>query len=288
MAKRKPYTLSSFDGKLLDGLTFSRKVYQFFDQIRTAPDGRSRIRLRSTKTEKRLLEELIPIAWYVQARYWAGRRIRVRWFSGSQPFDAMLLSSGPLVEEGLFPKKLLVEVTMSVHPNEHLVRRLVEDRGHAFGAKGTSRNKETGKIESNPHVYKNNERVRDLSNQILESLRKKSAKQYPPGTILIVDCIAGLLEQSEWDDIVEEVKKAGLHRTFREVFLCELIRCVRRRSMERTNNAQSRAPERAMMQSSTVVDSAWWPKCGDGEAQPRRPPTCRYETSLLTRAEQSL
>ena len=223
MPSKREITLSTFDGKLLDGLNFCRKVYQFFDQVRAAPDGPSRIRLRPTRTEKRLLEELIPIAWYVQGRYRAGRRIKVRWFSGSQPFDAVLLSSGVLVEHGMFPRKLLVEVTLSVHPNEYLVRKLVDEQGRAFGVKGTARDKKSGTIISKPHVYKNNERVMDLKGQILQCLQKKSAKQYPPGTVLIVDCVAGLLDQTEWDDAVEEVKKAKLHGAFREVFLCELV-----------------------------------------------------------------
>jgi hypothetical protein len=223
VARKKEFALSTFDGKLLDGLNFCRKVYEFFDQVRAAPDGASRIRLRPTKTEKRLLEELIPIAWYVQGRYRVGRRIKVRWFSGSQPFDAVLLSSGALVEHDLFPRKLVVEVTLSVHPNEYLVRKLVDEQGRAFGVKGIARDRKTGRIDSKPYVYQSNERVRDLTSQILECLRRKGAKKYPPGTVLIVDCVAGLLDQSEWDDAVEEVKKAKLHGAFREVFLCELV-----------------------------------------------------------------
>ena len=223
MPRKREYTLSTFDGKLLDGLTFCREVYQFFEQVRAAPDGSTRIRLRPTKTEKRLLEELVPIAWYVQARYRVGRRIKVRWSSGSQPYDAVLLCSGLLIDQGVFPKKLLVEVTMCVHPNEYLVRKLIEEQGHAFGVKGTVRDRKTGRIDSKPYVYQNNERVRDLSNQIIECLKKKSAKNYPLGTVLIVDCVAGLLDQSEWEDAVQDVKKTNLHAAFREVFLCELI-----------------------------------------------------------------
>ncbi len=223
MARKKQYTLSTFDGKLLDGLNFCRCVYEFLDQIRAAPDGVSRIRLRPTKTEKRLLEELIPIARYVQERYRAGRRIKVRWFSGSQAFDAVLLCSGALVEHGRFPRKLLVEVTVAVHPNEYLVRELVDKQGRAFGVKGTERDKKTGKVVSQPYVYTNNEHVMDVSGQVLQCLRQKSTKKYPPGTVLIVDCVAGPLDQSEWDDAVEEVKNRNLHGAFREVFLCERV-----------------------------------------------------------------
>jgi hypothetical protein len=83
------------------------------------------LRLRSTKGAKRLIEELLPIASYVLARYRVGRRIRVRWFSGSQPCDAILWSSGGLVEHRMAPRKLFVEVTTSVHKNEYLARLLL-------------------------------------------------------------------------------------------------------------------------------------------------------------------
>src|SRR4051812_761780 len=90
--------LSTFDGRLIDGLEFCRWVYDLFDQTKEAPDGVAKLRLLSTKNEKRLLEELIPIARFVQLRYREGRRIKVKWHSGPQPFDAVLWSSGELVK----------------------------------------------------------------------------------------------------------------------------------------------------------------------------------------------
>jgi len=129
MPANRQNDLSVLDGLLLDGFDFCRKVYELFDQVRTGPDGIAKLRLRPTKTEKRLVEELIPIARYIQARYREGRRIKVRWFSGSQPYDAILWSSGLMVQHGVVARKLLVEVTTSVHPNEHLARRLLQERG---------------------------------------------------------------------------------------------------------------------------------------------------------------
>jgi hypothetical protein len=90
MSKRKPkpLDLSTFDGRLLDGLNFCRDVYELFNQTRASPGGIGKLRLRPSKNEKRLIEELIPLARYVQARYREGRRIKVRWLSGSQPYKA--------------------------------------------------------------------------------------------------------------------------------------------------------------------------------------------------------
>ena len=224
MPKRKQLELSTFDGQLLEGLDFCRKVYDLFDQMQAGPDGVAKLRLRPTKSEKRLIEELIPIARYVQARYREGRRIKVRWFSGSQPYDAILWSSGGLVEQRMAPRKLLVEVTTAVHQNGYLARRERHERGGSFGVKSISRDKKTGKIVSNATVHTPDELAADLAGQIMERLTSKSAKEYPPGTVLIVNCIPNSLTLlSEWDDAIERVTKAQLHLAFREVFLVEMV-----------------------------------------------------------------
>lgn len=224
MRTKRQLDLSTFDGKLLDGLDFCRKVYDLFDQTREEPDGISKLRLRPTKNEKRLIEELIPIARYVQARYREGRRIKVRWVSGSQSYDAILLSSGGLVEHGMAPRRVLVEVTMSVHQNEYLARQLLHERGGSFGVKGISRDKKSGTIVSKPYVHTNNELATDLADQILQCLKRKSNKHYPSETILIVNCVPNsLILDFEWNDAIERVTKAQMHLAFREVFLLETI-----------------------------------------------------------------
>jgi hypothetical protein len=69
---RHKVNLSTFDGQLLDGLDFCRKVYDLFDQVQAEP-GIEELRRRSTKGAKRLNEELLPIASCVLARYRVGR-----------------------------------------------------------------------------------------------------------------------------------------------------------------------------------------------------------------------
>jgi hypothetical protein len=221
---KRPLSLSTFDGRLLDGLGFCRKVYDWFDQTRQAPEGTAKLRLRPTKEVKRLVEELIPIARYIQARYREGRRIKVRWFSGSQPYDAVLWSSGPLVAKRFAPRRLLLEVTTSVHENEHLVRRLLHQKGGSFGVKGISRDRKTGEIISEPYVHSNDELSLDLADQIVARLRSKAEKQYPAGTVLIVNCVAdNLILEDEWNEAINRVRRADLHRAFREVFLIETV-----------------------------------------------------------------
>jgi hypothetical protein len=226
MPKRQHLDLSTFDGQLLDGLEFCRKVYDLFDQVQGGPDGVAKLRLRPTKCEKRLIEELIPITRYVQARYREGRRIKVRWFSGSQPYDAILWSSGGLVKHRMAPRKLFVEVTTSVHQNEYLARHLLRQKGGSFGVKGISRDKKGGNIISAPTVHTPDELAMDLASQIIERLRTKSAKGYSPGTVLIINCVPNsLILDSEWTDAIERVTKAQAHLAFREVFLIEPVMC---------------------------------------------------------------
>lgn len=221
---RQKLNLSTFDDQLLDGLDFCRKAYDLLDQVQAETDGIARIRVRRTLSEKRLIEELLPIASYVQARYCVGRRIKVRWLSGSQSYDAILWSSGGLVEHGKAPRKLFVEVTTSVHQNEYLARRLLHERGGSFGVKGISRDKKTGGIVSKPYVDTPDELAADLAGQIIERLRTKSAKGYPLGTVLIVYCVPnGPIRDSEWNDAIERVTKAQLHLAFLEVFLIEPV-----------------------------------------------------------------
>lgn len=80
------------------GSPFCKKVYDWFNQVRATDDGITKLRLRPSKDENRLLEELIPLARYVQARHREGRRVRVQWYAGSQPYDAVLSSVGVLVD----------------------------------------------------------------------------------------------------------------------------------------------------------------------------------------------
>jgi hypothetical protein len=220
----KTLDLSTFDGKLLDGLVFCGLVYDLFAQIQKGPDVVERLRLRKTKIDKRLIEELLPLARYVQTRYREGRRIKVRWLSGSQPYDAILWSSGGLVTHGMVPRRVLVEITGSMHPNEYLARQLLHKQGGSFGVKGISRDNETGVVKSEPHVHKNDEIMVDLAEQIIERLKDKGEKGYPASTVLVMQCFANSLTlESEWNDAVQRVKNAGLGIPFREVFLVEPV-----------------------------------------------------------------
>jgi len=211
---------SAIDDRLLDGLEFCGKVYDLFEQILGLPDGKRRLRLRKTTTEKRLVEELLPLARYVQTRYQAGRRIKVRWFGGSQPYDAIIWSSGSLVHRGVAPRKVFLEITTAVHPNDHLLRKRLDEHGGSFGVKGIRR--EGKETVSEPHVFSGGENASDLAQQIMRCLDRKAEKKYPPSTVLVINCVPNcMVFEDEWTSAVEHVRMST-SITFREVFLLDL------------------------------------------------------------------
>jgi hypothetical protein len=115
--------VSQIDGKVLDGLQFRAKVYGLFENIRSTPEGRSRLRMRASEVEKKLVEELLPICKYVQTKYRAGRYISVKWVNGSQQFDAEISQSGAHVELGDYPAAGPLELMDVMHPNDYLSNR---------------------------------------------------------------------------------------------------------------------------------------------------------------------
>jgi hypothetical protein len=224
MPKKRKLDLSTLDDKLLDGIKFCSKVYDLFDQVRAEPDGIGKLRLQPTKREKRLIEELLPIAQYIQFRYGVGNWIKVRWLSGSQPYDALLWSPLLMVQKAGVPRKMFVEVTTSIHENAHIARKMLHEGGFSFGPKSIRINKQTGVPESVPHVNVNDENVSDLTLQIIERLTAKALKGYPANTVLIVNCNAdGLIFEDEWNNAIERVKSTQLHKAFREVFLIDPV-----------------------------------------------------------------
>ena len=146
----------------------------------------------------------------------------MRWLGGSQPYDGKLLSSGATVDQGLAPRDVFVEITTSTHQKAHLVREVLHERGFSFGAKGMQKHPKTGDVESTPYAEIGDSRQADLAAQIIARLQDKSAKGYPPDTVLIIYCVPnGPLSEEEWKDAVARVERSQPPHTFSEVFLVE-------------------------------------------------------------------
>jgi hypothetical protein len=212
--------LSDFDNRLMNGLVFCKKAYALFEGIRSSPDGIARLRLRKGRLEKKLIEELLPIARFIQARYNHGRQIKVRWIDGNQSYDGQLLSRGALVDKGYAHRKQTIEVTTAVHEKEHNSRRYLHEHGHTFGPKGMKNDSLTKKYISQPHVYTNYEAEEDLTAKILESIKAKNNKKYPQLTTLIIQCFLDtLFIEDEWEYAIQKLKDSLIVHKFYEIFI---------------------------------------------------------------------
>ncbi|WP_077033396.1 hypothetical protein [Pelomonas sp. KK5] len=218
-----PSPLTEFDGQPFDGLVFCARVYALFESIRGRVDGPSRMRRRPSKVEKRLLEELLPIAKYVQASYRPGRYITVRWVDGSQSFDAQIEQRGAYVDHGFYPALAHLEATCAMHPNEYLSRELLDTEGSTFGLEGIRRLQD-GTIESVPVSYMNREFVDKFTEILRKRIEAKAAIVYPEDTILIVQCTLNMpYLPDEWGDLMSRISIAVPPSSFREIYFYDPV-----------------------------------------------------------------
>lgn len=211
--------LESFDGNLMDGLEFCAAVYSFFESLASQADGVKRIRLRTGLTEKRLVDELLPICRYVQTYYRLGRYISVRWVNGGQSYDAELVQSGAYVEQGYFPEIAYLEATCAMHENEHWIQKLLNEGQPAYAPEGITKPRRRP-VRSEPVVFTNDEHVLSFAPIVTSLIQKKNAIAYPENTSLVVQCnLNSLYTPSDWRLLVETVEQQVQSSPFREVFL---------------------------------------------------------------------
>jgi hypothetical protein len=176
MGLDKMQELSEISNSLMDGLIFCRKTYKIFENIKQSKDGIEKVRLQKGIMNK-FIKEVLPIARYVQMKYSPGRKIKVKWINGYEPYDAYFLSSGFLVDIGEVSRKQFIQVTTAVHQNDYLCRQYFVEKGHSWGPKGTKyREKKSKEIISEPYVYSNMEHADDFAGIIIERIGNKSKK----------------------------------------------------------------------------------------------------------------
>lgn len=215
----KAPTLEDLDGRLLDGLDFCATTYALFESVRSTPEAIERLRLRSGPTEKRMIEELLPICRYVQTYYRPGRYISVRWVNGSQSYDAELHQRGEYVSQGYYQPLAHLEATCAMHENEHWIWKLLSQGRVAYAPEGIQKQK--GKpVESEPVVFSNLEHVSSFAPIIVSVIQKKAEIAYPDGTSLVVQChLNSLYTPDEWRRLIVEVEGQLSAVPFREVLL---------------------------------------------------------------------
>jgi hypothetical protein len=216
--------LEDLDGVLLDGLEFCSRVYAAFDRVVADPGGQQEINLRTTARSKRLVEELLPLTQYVQARYGLGYRMRIRWRGGSQRYDARILVSGRKVRHFKIPAVQHIELTSAVHSNDYLIREHLDAEGGGFGPHGTTRDRASGRTVSTPVALSHQERLSEQVTWVRNRIDTKARKPYPSNTTLLV-VLAGssVMLDDEWQEIVQAFKAEPTPRRFREVLLAHPV-----------------------------------------------------------------
>jgi hypothetical protein len=214
--------VSTFDGKIIDGLEFCRLAYEHFESIRQQPGGATTLRTRQ-RPVKRLIEEIFPICRYVQSIYGPGRYISVKWVEGKQ-YDAEIITTGISVEQGHWPGTGKLEVTQAMHKNEYLMREKLSTDGHAFGLDGLNRAiTEDGKrvVESVPTVINNGSYIDDFVEIMMDAILEKISKIYPADTTLIVDCtLNSAYHRLEWEALIRRVREKLPAHKFMQIFAC--------------------------------------------------------------------
>ena len=214
--------LTRFDNKLLDGLAFCRLVYDYFEQVRQSEGGVRTLRARP-RPVKRLLEELLPIARYVQAHYGPGKYLSIRWMNGNQQFDAQVETTGAYVDNTGWPASSTIEVTHAVHENDHLMREKLNSEGAVFGLDGISRviaEDGSKQVASVPVSYTNRSYIQDMQKIVVAAIQAKVSKSYPKHTALIVDCsLITLFLRDEWETLVTLIRADMPKHEFMEIYL---------------------------------------------------------------------
>lgn len=214
-------SLDDFHGHWLPGFAFCNLAYQFFEQVKQGPDGVNRLRMRASETEKRLVEELLPICQFIQASARPGRNIEIQWLNGDQSHDGNYRQYGSLVIRGMTPAEGQLEVTTVVHPNDFLARETLAKGNPVFGVEGLTRSADRS-IQSIPSIRTNMEFVDAFHAHVAKVLEKKASKGYQQGTILIMQLSLDVLyQEDEWQHLVGRVRSSLPPHPFAEIFLCE-------------------------------------------------------------------
>lgn len=219
-------SFASVDGVMLDGLCFCSQVYAMFNALSMQPDFQTRLRRRPTKFEKRLIEELVPLARYVQLNYTRGVNISLCWGSGSQTGEAIIRRSGLAVQWGERRAEGMLEVTQAAHKRDYLLRELLDTQGHSFAPDGISAEGKAHQgnrvVRSEAYAYSNNEAIVRQTVIVLDAIKAKAAKPYPDNVTLIVQVtLTCLLMPDEWNELVQGVRDNLPEHRFDEIWLLD-------------------------------------------------------------------
>jgi len=156
-------------------------VFEFALEVdrQIAALSREERRMRTGRA-KRLIEELFPLSRFAMGMKFPGNDVEVEAHENDGPLD------GTIYWSGAPPRELGVEVTC-VHSYEEALREeLLWLTGSTPGTGAIYRDKRTGEIVATNALIPTAEQMSKLAVAILERFRKKCAKPYSSGTLLLI------------------------------------------------------------------------------------------------------
>lgn len=105
-----------------------------------------------------------------------------------------------------------------MHKNDYYDRVLLDTKGGSFGPRSISKDA-SGELISKPHAWQNYEFIDSMVGMIRDAVAKKTAKAYPPNTVLLVHCYFERIPLlTEWDAVIKAVQETAnpmFHLSFR-------------------------------------------------------------------------
>lgn len=98
---------------------------------------------------------------------------------------------------------------------------LVDEEGGSFGPDRTYRDSKTRRVVSEAYARDAGDKASRLTDRIVRVLKKKAAKAYPAGAVLVANCMTDYMDDREWRSAITRVVNADALRSFKEVFLID-------------------------------------------------------------------
>lgn len=213
--------LSDYETKLGSRI-FIEKAFRALEDLLQSDEGKSNLRLRKG-TCKKFIEEVLPIAAFLGCFERPGLDLYCQYFSGDQSFDAKIYCEGLLVEREHLKKEYSIESSIACHEKDYLKRECLEKGIPCFGGSDIER-LPNGNIKSIPQVRTPDDLIDEHLNFIKSRIEKKSQKNYPDNTFLLIPLFPDtLIMQREWMSILEKLMSVDHISTFCGLFVYDSI-----------------------------------------------------------------
>jgi hypothetical protein len=209
--------LNRFRGSFLKASTFSARALDYVEDLDDA-----QVHCRSQSRDvKYLLEEVLPLAYFVRFFDLPERRVRCKYLGGTErDVDAELLLTGRQVELQFAPPRLWVEVTSAQFPKEHLRREALGLYGAVFIDPNIKREGPT--IVSRPTVVDGETPVHNATKWLSDAVSKKLSQQYPdPCALLVRMVVERHLTIGEWSGVAEAIAPLRSQSSFHAIYVVE-------------------------------------------------------------------